>query len=278
VGRTPGPRGSPWTRSSPCGSSGQPLGRVTGTEPGRRSRTCRKAYSIHMLRMIVAAWILAAAARADQAVEVRVVNASTGAGIPDIALDFLRAGQIVYSGATDANGRFRIEAAKQGSYTVRYEAGKFWPAHDPPWVTFQVASGADPVHLKIEMYQSGKISGRVLDAAGKPVPNASLGLQEITPAGGMGLLFKADEKGEYSAVARRPGPWILTATPPLPGRHRAQTLPEPSLSAGPRLSILALPASNLQPQSLYRREASSGIWISNWSRFRCVVFAAWSSM
>ena len=39
-----------------------------------------------MLRMVLAAWILAAAARADQAVEVRVVNASTGAGIPDIAL------------------------------------------------------------------------------------------------------------------------------------------------------------------------------------------------
>jgi hypothetical protein len=94
-----------------------------------------------MLRTILAAWILAAAARADQAVEVRVVNASTGAGIPDIALEFLRAGQIVYSGATGANGRFRIEAAKAGSYTVRYEAGEFWPAHDPPTVTVQVAGG-----------------------------------------------------------------------------------------------------------------------------------------
>jgi len=64
------------------------------------------------------------------------------------------------------------------------------------------------------MYQSGKISGRVLDAAGKPVPNDSLGLMEMRPAGGMGLGFKADEKGEYSAVTRRPGPWVLTATPP----------------------------------------------------------------
>ena len=156
-----------------------------------------------MLRMVLAAWILAAAARADQAVEVRVVNASTGAGIPDIALHFLQSGQNLYSGATDANGRFRIEAAKEGSYTVRYEAGEFWPVHDPPTATFQVAGGADPVRLEIEMYQSGKISGRVLDAAGKPVPNASLGLLEIRPAGGMGLGFKADEKGVYSAVARR---------------------------------------------------------------------------
>jgi hypothetical protein len=167
-----------------------------------------------VLRLVLAAWILAAVARADQAVEVRVVDASTGAGIPDIALKFLQSGQNLYSGATDTNGRFRVEAAKEGSYTILYDSGKFWPAHDPPTVTFQVAGGADPVRLEIEMYQSGKISGRVLDAAGKPVPNASLGLLEITPASGMGLLFKADETGEYSAVARRPGPWVLTATPP----------------------------------------------------------------
>jgi len=37
---------------------------------------------------------------------------------------------------------------------------------------------------------------------------------EMRPAGGMGLGFKADEKGEFSAVTRRPGPWVLTATPP----------------------------------------------------------------
>jgi protocatechuate 3,4-dioxygenase beta subunit len=132
-----------------------------------------------MLRLILAASIatsiatsiLTAAALADQAVEVRVVNASTGAGIPDVPLKFLQSGQFVYAGATDGNGRFRIEAAKEGTYTVYHEVPNFWPAHDPPWVTFQVAGGADPVRLEIEMYQSGKISGRVLDAAGKPVPN-----------------------------------------------------------------------------------------------------------
>ena len=66
-----------------------------------------------MLRMILAAWILAAAARADQAVEVRVVNAATGAGIPDVALKFVQSDQIAYSGATGATGRFRIETAKE---------------------------------------------------------------------------------------------------------------------------------------------------------------------
>jgi hypothetical protein len=67
-----------------------------------------------MLRVILAAWILAAAAGVSQigaqivaqTVEGHVVNSATGA---------------------DSQGRFQIEAVKLGAYTAHYWAHDFWP-------------------------------------------------------------------------------------------------------------------------------------------------------
>jgi hypothetical protein len=166
---------------------------------------------------ILAAWILAGVALADQSVEVRVVNVSTGSGIPDIPLKFLQYGQTLYSGATDAAGRFRIESAKEGPYRVIYERGKYWPAQDSHLIggsiALQVAGGDEAVRLEIGMYPIGKISGRVLDGAGKPVPKARIDLSDETPPGG-GWIFLANEKGEFSSDEVRPGTWILSATAP----------------------------------------------------------------
>jgi hypothetical protein len=43
----------------------------------------------------------------------------------------------------------------------------FWPVPN---------SATGPVRLEVKMQPIGKLSGRVLDAAGKPVPNAGLWL------------------------------------------------------------------------------------------------------
>jgi len=170
-----------------------------------------------MLRLILAAWILTAACLADQPVEVRVVNTATGAGIPDFPLRFMQYGQTLYSGATDAAGRFRIESAKEGPYTVLYERGKFWPAQESGLIggsiALQVGGGAESVRLEIGMYPIGKISGRVLDNAGKPIPRARIDLTDETPPGG-GWGLEADEKGEFSSEELRPGTWTLAATAP----------------------------------------------------------------
>jgi hypothetical protein len=163
--------------------------------------------------MILIAWVLAAGALAGQDVEVRVVNAATGNGIPDVPLKFLQYGQILYSGVTGAGGRFQIETAKEGPYTVLYDAKNFWPVHDSPSETLQVGGGPEPFRLKIEMYQMGKISGRVVDAAGKPVPKARIDLSDETPPGG-GWISETDEKGEFSNEDLRPGTWRLAATAP----------------------------------------------------------------
>lgn len=161
--------------------------------------------------------MLTRVALADQPVEVRVFNASIGSGIPDFPLRFLQYGQTLYQGATDAAGHFRIEAAKEGPYTVLYQRGKYWPAQESGLIggsiALQVPGGTEPVRLDIGMYPMGKISGRVLDASGKPVPKARIDLSDETPRGG-GKIFEANEKGEFSSEELWPGTFTLAATAP----------------------------------------------------------------
>ena len=70
------------------------------------------------------------------------------------------------------------------------------------------------------MQPLGRLSGRVLDAAGKPVPNASLWLVGeaswcMPPiCSPRSLQSKANEKGEYSVAGLDAGPWLLSAAAP----------------------------------------------------------------
>jgi hypothetical protein len=180
-----------------------------------------------MLRITLAA-CLAIAGLAAQTVEVRVFNPSTGAGIPDFPLRFMQYGQTLYSGATDAGGRFRIESAKEGPYTVLYERGKYWPAQDSHLIggsiALQVSGGAEPTHLDIGMYPMARISGRVLDGAGKPVAKARINLSDETPRG----------QGRLQCPQRRRLRWSRRNRPPI------------SSLAGPTPIIRALPAANLR--------------------------------
>jgi uncharacterized GH25 family protein len=198
-----------------------------------------------MLRVTLAAWVLAAAASVTQAaaqtvaqagaqgvpqtaaqtVEGRVVNSATGAGIPAVAVNLLQAGKTAYSATTDSQGRFRIEAVKDGAYTAQYRAPSFWPVPNildngsqPP---FQVTIGGGPMHLEAQMQRIPRISGRVLDAAGKPVPNATLWLRWESRACNVPLCFpfshqsKTGAKGEYiMGDPDVPGTWLLSATAP----------------------------------------------------------------
>jgi len=88
---------------------------------------------------------------------------------------------------------------------------------------FQVTAGGDPVRLEVKMPPIGKISGRVLDYVGKPVPNASLQLHwgeswlcKMPSCIGISRQTKTNEKGEYSVTdLDAPGTWLLSATAPL---------------------------------------------------------------
>jgi hypothetical protein len=184
----------------------------------------RVSYHVHMLRVILVAWILAARAFAAQIVEGQVVNSATGVGISGVAVSLVQSGKIAYSATTDLQGRFRIEAVRDGTYTANYSVRSFWPV--PSWFdhgnqpSFQVASAGEPVHLNAKLQQIGKLSGRVLDAAGTPVPNASLWLVWgaswcSLPCASPSLQVKTNEKGEYTVTnLDSPGTWQLSATAP----------------------------------------------------------------
>ena len=83
-----------------------------------------------------------------------------------------------------------------------------------------VVAGGTPIHLEIKLEPFPKISGRVLDAGGKPVANAEV----WALAGGLcpeprcySALVKAktNAKGEYAIENLGPfGPWVISATAP----------------------------------------------------------------
>jgi protocatechuate 3,4-dioxygenase beta subunit len=189
--------------------------------------------SIRMLRIVLAAWILAAAAGVSQTVaqtvaqtvEGHVVNSATGAGIPGVAVGLHQAGKGAYSATTDSQGRFRIEAVKDGAYTAHYRAHGFWPVPNildsGGQPAFQVTTGGEPVHLEAQMQPIPRISGRVLDDSGKPVPNATLWLLWESRGCNVPWCFpfshqsKTGGKGEYTmGDPDVPGTWLLSATAP----------------------------------------------------------------
>jgi hypothetical protein len=173
-----------------------------------------------MPRKILAVLVLTAAALAAQTIEGHVVDSVTGIGIPDVAVEIFRDFAKVYAPTTDLQGRFRLEDVQEGAYTVFYKASNYEPAHSGG-AQFKVIKGAGPVHLEAVMIQTGKVSGRVLDGAGKPVPQAIIQLDHEIDNAGFRQVLDANEKGEYSGVVQ-PGAWTVAATAPL-----SWTPPEP---------------------------------------------------
>jgi hypothetical protein len=180
-----------------------------------------------MLRAILVAWVMATPALAAQPVEGRVVNAVTGAGIQKATVRIFQADDgpaNALSVSTDSQGRFRIESMEVGAYRVMYEAPGFRGVPEPGEIApmFQVGSGAEPVLLEVKMQQLGKLSGRVLDAAGEPVSNADVWLAtegwQRGPASCFGCYpqSKTDENGVFTFRDLEPGRWVLSASaPPL---------------------------------------------------------------
>jgi hypothetical protein len=177
-------------------------------------------------RAILLACFLAVAAPASQTVEGRIINGVNGAGIAGAQIRLLPAEDSPaaqsYSTTSDAQGHFRIEAVKEGNYTPRYSAAGFAAVPDPgnSIPAFPVASGADPVRVEIKLQPLAKLSGRVTDTAGRPVPNAGVWLVKEERWCAPPTCFsdrresKTNQNGEYTVADLTSGPWLLSATAP----------------------------------------------------------------
>jgi hypothetical protein len=156
-----------------------------------------------------------------QTVEGTVINSATGEGLGGVKVTILLAGATVYTHTTDAKGRFRIENVADGSYMARYSSDDYLlnPIGSTPAVAvksgqalqaFQVAAGTGTVKLEARMTHFGRISGRVIDGRGDPVPGA--GVQLKGPS--MSLGTPADAQGRFNLHNYLlPGAYQLSATP-----------------------------------------------------------------
>ncbi len=150
---------------------------------------------------------IAACAGAQTRVEGTIVS-TAGAGVASANVQLMSTtlGKS-YSVTADARGHFVIEDVKAGTYVFGYFASHYLMAIrlSPPIV--QIADGGGPVRLEGHMDPMPRISGRVVDADGEPVPKAHVSLMP-------GIRVDTDGSGRFELPAN-PGTCVLSVTPAI---------------------------------------------------------------
>jgi hypothetical protein len=158
--------------------------------------------------------LLWVAVAAGQSVEGRVTNAVTGQGIPKASVTIERNGGGTYTTITGDDGRFSLSSVKEGIYEAWFRAAHFWPAHQIAGKPIEVTGGSSATRVDAAMAPTPKLSGRVIDGRGQPVPGATVeltgpGMMEILPTRDQGS-FSADDfpvAGDYTLAAVPPADW-----------------------------------------------------------------------
>jgi hypothetical protein len=155
-------------------------------------------------------------------------------------------------------GRFSLVATKAG-YVTTYYRGKR-PGRAPA-VPIPLADGQQLNNVTMKMLRGAVLTGKVLDANGRPVfvsVSASLVLMvngERTVSQQFGAYSYADDRGEYRLFGLIPGDYVLSATAPRLGGATADvrvTTPEDIQRAEiavreARAGTLAAPANTPPP-------------------------------
>lgn len=170
------------------------------------------------------AWLfLSAAAAIGQAQEAgplasvagRVTNSASGQPIRHAHVSLLWGGaRLKYGGLTGDEGRFSIGRLPAGQYSVSVDAPGF---QTPPIIpdartdrlVLRPAEHKDDLDLKLTPF--GAISGRVLDAGGRPVQGVAV--SALGPDG-MRLEEMSDPNGQYCLDSLPPGNYRVRAVPP----------------------------------------------------------------
>ena len=181
--------------------------------------------------------VLASATATAQVVEGTIVNSATGAGIAGIGvnLEQVTTGAYrVYQARSDAEGHYRLENVQDGVYRVIYASNDYALADSREAQQIRIAAG-EKVRLEARMLPLPRVSGRVLDGRGNPVPKVRVDLD------GPDLVFEAETNaaGKFD-IRVLPGAIVLSAVPPAdwkppdpePGSGRAmagraRTIPGP---------------------------------------------------
>jgi hypothetical protein len=162
----------------------------------------------------LALFLLAAAAAAQKPISVQgvVTNAVTGEPVlrAHVVLQSATQGQQGqvsqkrYGALTSVEGKFTITGLDPGRYSVAIDKTAFITASDNPMLNLQAGDAKDD--LKFKLTPAGSITGRVLTAAGDPLENAMVVIENY-PAN-----TTTDEKGQYRLGGLAPGKYRLRAT------------------------------------------------------------------
>ena len=171
-------------------------------------------------------------------IEGTAYNKVTQAGVPGVSITLATPSAPdthLYTATSDTAGFFRIESVKYGDYVASFKApdGFLAPRRsDPSCKPFQVVSGGEPTKLRIPIAPMGSVGGRVLDAAGNPVPRVRVEIYRVHGGGGATVITNSE--GRFSQSGLVPGPYRLRARPVLEGTPLSRRLKTVSpLSAKP---------------------------------------------
>ena len=145
-----------------------------------------------------------------QTVEGTVINSVTGAGIGGAKVT-LQQGTLAYAATTDAAGHFLVEDVKDGAYSVRYDAERYF-SPSRRTVLLQVRTGASAVRIEGRLLPFARVGGLVKDPSGRVVPDAVVEL--TTPQ--TFETARTDDKGRFSFDSVVPGAvsYTLQVEPP----------------------------------------------------------------
>ncbi len=145
-----------------------------------------------------------------QTIEGTVSNAVTGAGIGGAKVVLQQGQTPAYTGTADAAGHFRIEDVKDGAYSVRYTADRYFSSRRNALI--QIVAGAAPVRIEGRLVPLARISGRVVDPSGQAVPDAFVELATLQNF----WTARTDDKGRFSIDSVIPGQssYSLKVEPP----------------------------------------------------------------
>ena len=111
-----------------------------------------------------------------------------------------------------------VDGLAPGAYQAAFLKGGY-EGRGRPSRRFEIQSEDERLSLSVTLRRSPVIAGRVLDPWGDPVPQAFVQLRRWLSSQGVRQLqpmqtARTDDLGEYRLFDLRPGPYVLTATPP----------------------------------------------------------------
>ncbi len=143
-------------------------------------------------------------------VEGSVVDAVTKAPIAGAVVKLYRGDKAVHSGASDAQGLFRIDGVSEGAYRAVIDNSGHMPlASDHPAArTFVISAAGPQVRLRAELVPLGQVAGRVLSPTGEPMKGVPVGMRRLWDQQWTQTTISGDG-GLFRFRRLEPGTWIL---------------------------------------------------------------------